>query len=541
MRGTSRGGLRRFRNASVVTTVAVLSVGLTACGGSAKSGSSNATFVMAVQSLPSTLDINPFEGTATRQIHSLLDSSLWNYDDPSCSTTPTAQKLTGWLVKSSTVSSDRKTIDVTLKDLKSQYGNKLTSTDVQWSLQRAQAISPIAKFLSTGNIHVTADPITVVSPTEFKLNLSQPTPIDEAMFTVPTFAIFDSTEAKKHATASDKWATAWVQQHSDGFGPWQVSSFDKGNQITLTRNPGWTGATGNVSKVIIKQVADPDQQDQLLQAGSVQYSGQLTWSQYKNLQSSSKAKVYSCASFSRDTLVLQQKDPRFANVQVRQAISMAIDRSALVTGAYAGFGKPALTGWLPSSLPAAANVAKTTEDVAAAKALLAKAGYPNGFSMTLTYNATQPGPQVEQLAILLKSQLSRIGITVNLQNLASPADYTAAQFSGKFEATIQSESPAVPSEFFDAGFLVPGSPINTFNYNNPEYLKAFQALGASEPGTPAYNSALVKLADLNITNGGYIYLVETPNIFAMSSSVSNVDKSLGTGVIIPQPAELTVG
>ena len=185
-------------------------------------------------------------------------------------------------------------------------------------------------------------------------------------------------------------------------------------------------------------------------------------------------------------------------------------------------------------------VARTHYDVAAAKALLASAGYPHGFSMTLTYNPTQPGPQVDELAILLKAQLAQIGITLTLENLPSAAQYTTDQFSGKFQATIQSESPAVPSEFFDAGFLAPDSPINTFHYDNPAYTAAFQALGASVPGTAAYKAALVKLANLNITSAGYIYLVATPNIFAMSSSISNVDKSLVTGPIIPQPSQLTM-
>jgi peptide/nickel transport system substrate-binding protein len=145
----------------------------------------------------------------------------------------------------------------------------------------------------------------------------------------------------------------------DGYGPWQVSSYYPGNELVLTQNPGWTRPRGNISTVIVKQIADPAQQSELLAAGSAQYSGQLTWSEYKSLQKSSSVRVYPCASFSRDTLVLQEADPRFAKAQVRQAIAMAIDRPALVVGAYAGFGESALTGWLPSSLPAGVAVAPT--------------------------------------------------------------------------------------------------------------------------------------------------------------------------------------
>jgi peptide/nickel transport system substrate-binding protein len=498
---------------------------------------------MAVQSLPTTLDIIPFQGAPTRQIQTLLDSELWNYNDLSCSTAPTATNLTGWLAKSSTVSPDRKTITVTLKDEKSPYGHTLSSADVAWSLQRAITLSPIVKFLAFANIHLAKDPVTVVSPTVFKINLSQPTPIDEAMFTVPGFGILDSTEAKAHASPADPWASVWLTTHSDGYGPWQVSAYYSGNEIILTRNPGWTGAMGNISTVVVKQIANSAQQAELMPSGEVQYSSQLTWSEYRSLQKDNNGtvKVYACAPFSRDTLVLQQADPRFAKAKVRQAISMAINRQAMVTAAYAGYGGPALTGWLPSSLPPGANVVQTEQNVTAAKALLASAGYPHGFAMTLTYNPTQPGPQVEELAILLKAQLAQIGITLTLQNLSSAAQYTTDQFSGKFQAIISSESPAVPSEFFDAAFLAPTSPINTFHYNNPAYTAQINALGAAAPGSAAYNAALIKLANMNITSAGFIYLVATPNIFAMSSSVSNVDASLVTGPIIPQPSQLTIG
>ena len=156
--------------------------------------------------------------------------------------------------------------------------------------------------------------------------------------------VFDSVEAKKHATAKDPWASSWIATHSAGFGPWKVDSFDQGNQITMTENPGYTGKRGNISKVIIKQVAGGADQSQLLQSGSVNYAAALTYPQFKALSTNPKVAVNPCASLSRDVLILNFHDPILAKPDVRKAISLAIDRDELIKGAYSGFGHPAVTG-----------------------------------------------------------------------------------------------------------------------------------------------------------------------------------------------------
>lgn len=539
--------VRSDRHRSLKTTAALagamsLVLATAACGGggAGSSASSSHTFVMATQALPTSLDATEFSG-GTRPLLALMDSELFNYDTTSCDTAPSADKLSGLLVDSYKPSADRKSITVTLKsNVKSQYGNALTSDDVKWSFERGVALSPIVKFLSSKSAHFAAtNPIEVLSPTQFKLNLDQPTPVDLAMWTIPTFSIYDSTEAKKHTTGDDPWAKAWIGKNSDGFGPWKVDAFDQGNQITLTKNPGWPGKMGNYDKVVLKQITSSSDQAQLLQSGSINYARDLTWSQLSDLKSSGKVDVYQCAPISRDWLVLQQKDPHLADVRVRQAISMAIDRDALVKGAYAGLAQPALDGMLQSELPSGANVQKTSYNVDQAKKLMAEAGASSGFDLTLNYNATQPGSQVDQLAILLQSQLKQIGINLKLNKLASGNDLQTAHSKGNYQAELWSSSSALPSAYFDAGLLEPGSPNTTWGYQSQEYIDAVNALGAAAPGSPEANAAIEKIANLNITDMVVVQLASTPNNFAMTKGLKGIDQALGTIPIQPQPAGLS--
>ena len=533
----------RHRGAKTVAALAgAMSLVLTtsACGGGSSTTSSSHTFVMAIQALPSSLDSIEFSG-GTRPLLSLMDSELFNYATTSCDTAPSADKLSGLLVDTYQASADRKSITVTLKsNVKSQYGNTLSADDVKWSLERGVALSPIVKFLSSNSAHFSkTNPIEVTSATQFKLNLDQPTPLDLAMWTIPTFSIYDSTEAKKHATADDPWAKAWMAKNSDGFGPWKVDSFDQGNQITLSKNPGWPGTMGNYDKVVLKQITSSSDQAQLLQSGSINYARDLTWSQFSDLKNSGKVDVYQCAPISRDWLVLQQKDPRLADVRVRQAISMAVDRDALVKGAYAGLAQPALDGMLQSELPPGANVEKTSYNVDQAKKLMADAGYSGGFDLTLNYNATQPGSQVDQLAILLQSQLKQIGINLKLNKLANGNDLQTTHSTGNYQAELWSSSSALPSAYFDAGLLEPGSPNTTWGYKSQDYVNAVNALGTATPGSPEADAAVKKIANLNITDMVVVQLASTPNLFAMTKGLKGIDKALGTIPIQPQPAGLS--
>jgi peptide/nickel transport system substrate-binding protein len=499
---------------------------------SASSGSE--TFVAAVPAVPASLDPVSFQA-GTRQVLDAYNSQLFNLNVKSCGATPSGLSLTGNLAKSWTRDPGGKSYTITLNDYKSQYGNPLTSEDVKWTVERGLAVVPIDKAIGLLFAHYNPkNPITIINSHTFKLNVVSATPEDLPNFAVPTFTIYDATEAMKHATKTDPWAKAWLATHADGFGPWQITSYTPNSEVVMTPNPGYTGPRGNVSKVILKAVPTPSDQSELLSSGEVDYAGGMTWPEYKSLASSSSVKVYPCAAYSRDWLILNQKYGPLANLKVRQAINMAINRQALVTGAYAGYGTPALTGWIPGE----ASGGTATESVSAAKALMASAGYPHGFALTLVYNEVQPGPQADQLAILLQSQLSAIGIQLNLDHTPSAATWETDNETGNYQAELYSSLPVIPDVYFDALLIAPGSINNTWHFENPQYLALFKKLSGATPGSQTFNSAATQLGVLNTTLLPVVNLVNTPNIFAMTSNVTLTTASLRTITVLPDFSQL---
>lgn len=528
----ARSRLMAVAGAVVATIGAIAALGT----GSAVAGGGH-TFVAAVPAIPSSLDAADFNG-GTRPFFTLLNSSLFAYNDPSCNVSANANNLVGVLAKSWKLNKGGKSYTITLNSYKSAYGNPLTSEDIKWSLDRGLALSPIVKFLSSGNAHYNIkNPITIINAHTFKLNLVSTTPVDLANLAIPTYTIYDAVQAKKHATKKDPWATKWLTSHSDGFGPWQVTSYSANNEVVMTPNPGYTGHRGNITKLILKQIPNPADQAELLHSGQINYAGSLTWSEYASLAKSKNVTVYPCAGFSTDELLLQEKYAPLANVKVRQAISMAINRSALVKGAYAGYGTPALTPFYPGLAPGIKQP-KLSENLSEAKTLMSQAGYGSGFTLQVDYNTVQPGSEVIQDAILLQSQLAQIGITVQLNQLASGNDETTDWETGNYQALIYSTSPALPALYFSASLQEPGAPADSFGYKDPLYVTDMNKLGAAIPGTKGYNAAVAALAKVFVTDMPAINLVNTPNIFAMTSNVTNIKGGLDTSPIIPDAAQL---
>jgi len=176
--------------------------------------------------------------------------------------------------------------------------------------------------------------------------------------------------------------------------------------------------------------------------------------------------------------------------------------------------------------------------VSAAKALMASAGYPHGFALTLVYNEVQPGPQADQLAILLQSQLSAIGIQLNLDHTPSAATWETDNETGNYQAELYSSLPVIPDVYFDALLIAPGSINNTWHFENPQYLALFKKLSGATPGSPTFNSAATQLGVLNTTLLPVVNLVNTPNIFAMTSNVTLTTASLRTITVLPDFSQL---
>lgn len=299
-------------------------------------------------------------------------------------------------------------------------GNPLTADDVVFSYLRFMNLKDNPSTLVTGLKDVKA-----LNPSTVQITLSAPDVSFLAAMESPNFAIVDSKLVKQQggtdgpdAAKTDK-ATAFLDANAAGTGPYILKEWTRNTRIVLSRNPNYWGPTPYFQEVILDGVKDAQTQKLQLQKGDAQLAFGLTSDQIASLRADHNVKVV--LGPTQDYLYLAMNvsaavSKPFSNPLVRLAVRYAVDYDGIIKNLLNGGGtQPASvipTGYVGNSV-AENNAQRLHTDVAKAKALLVKAGYPNGFTTTFAYPTNYPfdGVNLDALAAKLVDDFKKVGIT----------------------------------------------------------------------------------------------------------------------------------
>jgi peptide/nickel transport system substrate-binding protein len=414
----------------------------------------------------------------------LVNSTLVVYPiDHSLQNPPGPQTLTGGLASSFTTAPTG--ITFTLRHAEDPQGDVMSSADVAWSFKRMFTLPNSLGHFLLGLAGVDAsDPTTVLGPEKIRVNATV-NGLTLAYLEEFSEGILDKTEALKHATAADPWATAWLKTNSDSFGPYQVSAFNPTTELTLTANPNFYGTKPYYTKVVIQAVTDPASRLELVESGQANLDTSPSLDEIRSAKSSSKVETIVEPSLADDALTMNNSVGPFKSALVRRAMSLAINRQALLSGVY--FGNAELpTGVVSNDIPQAAHApAALTSDATEAKALLKQAGYPKGFTFTLDWNEEALASGAGSTLIsYLQSDLAKIGVTMNLVEIPSLTTYDAALDTGQkasnYEAWLASNRAIIADGAYELNLQ-----FTNKAFNNPE-----------QYSNPTFNSLVAKaLAD----------------------------------------------
>ena len=369
-----------------------------------------------------------------------------------------------------------------LRAAKDTEGNVLTAQDIKYSITRDIALKDgTGEFLlATAGVSL-KNPVTVLGKSTVRIDGTM-TPLALASLADYPLGVIDEKVAKEHATKSDPWSTKWLADHSDSFGAYYVSSFGPSSTLILKANPNYWGAKPDYSTVIMRAVPTSSSRVEAVESGQAQLALQPQESDYNQAKKAGTVQDIEMPDLAEDELFLNNADGPLKSALVRNAISLGIDRQAILTAAYGNTGKVA-TGIVPSSFPDLPAKPPMAESVTKAKADLTKAGYPHGFTLTLAVNAASfTAANDDSVASLIKTQLARIGITVAIHEVASVAEFQTQIFSPKsgYEAWLFSDRATVADgpyvlslTFWHKGLS------DSFGYNNSALDKIIpQALAA---------------------------------------------------------------
>ena len=204
-----------------------------------------------------------------------------------------------------------------------------------------------------------------------------------------------------------------------GTGPYRYVGWKTGDRVTLTANTGYWGTRSSVGGLVVRFIKDPAARLNELRAGTIDFTSGLNPDDARSIKADSRLKLVLPPAFNVGLLNMNTRNKALSDLRVRQAISMAVNKGALVSAFYGDLGTsdasllPQALGWANSKkVPA-----DYPYDPAAAKKLLTAAGYGNGLTLDLWYPPISRSyyPTPKPVAEGLAADLSAIGIKVTLK------------------------------------------------------------------------------------------------------------------------------
>lgn len=276
-------------------------------------------------------------------------------------------------------------------------------------------------------------------------------------------------------------------------GPYKFESWTPGQEIVTVANEDYWGGAPKVGKIVYKFVPDGTTLTNALLAGEIDGAFNVAAASRGQFESSDAGRLVvgpSTASFSFGPT---RAEGLGANVKIRQALSMAIDRSQYITTVLNGLGEPQSTFVAPFAWQGmeAADIYRAgydalpapTLDVAAAKKLVEESGEDTTQPLRLVIPAGNK--ELSQTAAIIQSAAQSIGLTAEIDERQA-ADY-AAMFSDPFNEGLRADTDLIVATGYTETpgaltypqlFLMPvdqGGIFNWTHYSNPEVTAALGA------------------------------------------------------------------
>jgi len=295
-------------------------------------------------------------------------------------------------------------------------GAPINSAAVVYSFQRVvQLQQPPSWVITQFGITNKTNAITAVDDytVQIKLNAPYAKGLFLSCLAFPVASIVDPTVVKAHETNGDM-GSAWLLDHSAGSGAFTLQQWQRGTQIVLNANKNyWKGKPG-VDTIVIKEMRESLDQRMLLERGDVDIAWNLLPDQLQALKSNNDISITATPAFQVFYVGMNVAYKPFSDARVRNAVRYAIDYNGIINDILKG-SAIGLQTIIPKGIMGYDSQSPFTLDIAKAKSLLADAGYPNGFTADLTTPATISGAPTADIAAKIKSDLAKVGITVNIQ------------------------------------------------------------------------------------------------------------------------------
>ena len=412
--------------------------------------------------------------------------------------------------------------DVTFSD-----GTPMTMDDVIFSLERYRD-PDVGSYLSW--MYDNVNTIEQTGDWELTITRKQPDATWQYVLGTPAGHVISKAAAE---AAGDSLGTP--EGGLIGTGPYKFVSWQNGSSVELTRNENyWGDDPGYYDNLYFKIITEDASRLTALQTGDVDCTMAPPENMLDVIEADSSLTMTSTAGFGLTFLAFNTQRAPFDNADVRNAIYMAMNLESYEENLVKDAGTGSTP--LPSSdalftiehdrwVDYAAGLPAHTYDVEGAKALLAQAGYPDGFECTLIVSDNSLRGTI---ALAIQEDLAQIGITMNIEKVSTD-EHTAYQFGDILDGEGNRDYDMImagweadyadPSANLEA--LYSNTSSNTADYRNQDVFDLIAAQKASLDPTER-NDLMFQAFDIITADTPYVFLFYPSKHLVMNSAYTGV-------------------
>jgi peptide/nickel transport system substrate-binding protein len=295
-----------------------------------------------------------------------------------------------------------------------------------------------------------------------------------------------------------------IKQTPIGTGAFKFENWNQGDKITLTRNDDYWGEAPALASATFKFISDPTAAFASVMAEDVDvFTGFPAPENIPQFEADPRFQVLIGSTEGETILSINNKREPFDNVKVREAVAHAIDRRAIIDGAMFGYGTPIGTHFAPHNPDYVDLTEMSSYDPEKSKALLAEAGFPDGFETTLHL---PPPSYARRGGEIIAAQLAEVGIKAQITNVEW-AQWLETVFKGKdFGLSIVSHTEPMDINIY-------ANPDYYFQYDNAEFQSLITEF--NKTAEPAARTEMLAKAQRMIAEdyvNGYLFQLAFPTI-----------------------------
>ena len=327
-----------------------------------------------------------------------------------------------------------------------------------------------------------------------------------------------------------KWQKTFV-----GTGPFKLQSYSQNVSANFVANPDYWGPKPYLDGTAFKFYESQAPQILALQGNQVDVITQFVPSGAEAILNNASYTIIKLKASNHRELSMRCDQAPFTDARVRQAIALCFDRPAMVQALLHGLGDVANDNpFAPKFASTNTSVPQRTQNIAKAKQLMAAAGHPKGFSVTMAADVYE---EIAELAQVVKAATVPIGVDINLKVESQSAYYGKAVFGNSdwLDSTmslVNYGDRGVPNVFLDAPLTTHGA-WNAAHFHDPAYDALFKQYTAAID-VPTQRTIAGKIETLLLAETPLIIPYFIDGLTATTTSVHGVNPTSISQIFLGQ-------